>query len=163
MLRHYLKRFPDCLIRGNLTCLVFSSQLHLETPAPLVDVFFHSDVNSHGDKYVGEFKDGNYHGKGIETFIAGGSYFGEYKGGKRNGQGTHAFANGDKYVGEFRDDDYNGQGTFTFANGGGFSGEWKDDKPHGRGIETYADGSPAKEGVFENGRFIRAEKFNLPQ
>ena len=42
--------------------------------------------------------------------------------------------------------------------GGGFTGEWKDDKPNGRGIETYADGSPAKEGVFENGKLIRAEK-----
>ena len=73
-------------------------------------------------------------------------------------QGTHTFSNGNKYVGEFRDDDYNGQGTFTFADGGGFTGEWKDDKPNGRGIETYADGSPAKEGVFENGKFIRAEK-----
>ena len=28
------------------TCLVFSSQLHLETPAPLVDLFLHYDMNS---------------------------------------------------------------------------------------------------------------------
>ena len=50
------------------------------------------------------------------------------------------------------------QMAHTFADGGGFTGEWKDDKPNGRGIETYADGSPAKEGIFENGKFIRAEK-----
>jgi len=31
-----------------LTCLVFSSQLHVETLAPLVDLFFHSDMNSMG-------------------------------------------------------------------------------------------------------------------
>ena len=31
-----------------LTCLVFSSQFHLETLAPLVDLFFHSDMNSAG-------------------------------------------------------------------------------------------------------------------
>jgi hypothetical protein len=32
----------------HLTCLVFSSQLHVETLAPLVDLFFHSDMNSMG-------------------------------------------------------------------------------------------------------------------
>lgn len=31
-----------------VTCLVFSSQFHLETLAPLVDLFFHSDMNSAG-------------------------------------------------------------------------------------------------------------------
>ena len=31
-----------------MTCLVFSSQFHLETLAPLVDLFFHSDMNSTG-------------------------------------------------------------------------------------------------------------------
>ena len=35
------------LISG-LTCLVFSSQHHLETLAPLVDSFPHSDMNSSG-------------------------------------------------------------------------------------------------------------------
>jgi hypothetical protein len=31
-----------------VTCLVFSSQFHLEALAPLVDLFFHSDMNSTG-------------------------------------------------------------------------------------------------------------------
>jgi hypothetical protein len=31
-----------------VTCLVFPSQLHLETPAPLVDLFLHSDMNPMG-------------------------------------------------------------------------------------------------------------------
>ena len=37
-----------------------------------------TSINTNGDKYIGEMKDGIYHGKG--TFV---------------------FANGDKYVGEF--------------------------------------------------------------
>ena len=43
-----------------------------------------------GDKYVGEFKDDQYHG-----------------------QGTYTHANGDKYVGEYKDDKRHGQGIYT--------------------------------------------------
>ena len=57
-----------------------------------------------GDRYVGEFKDGNYHG-----------------------QGTYTFANGNKYVGEFKDNKKYGQGTFTFTNGVKYTGEWIND------------------------------------
>ncbi len=34
-----------------LTCLVFSSQFHLETPAPVIDSDFHCDTNSSGVWY----------------------------------------------------------------------------------------------------------------
>ena len=34
-----------------VTCLVFSSQFHLETPAPIVDSGFHFDTNSSGVWY----------------------------------------------------------------------------------------------------------------
>ena len=32
-----------------------------------------------GDKYAGEFKDGNRHGQGTYTWANGGKYVGEYK------------------------------------------------------------------------------------
>ena len=56
-----------------------------------------------GSKYVGEFKDGNRHGKGTFTFPGGAKYVGEYKDGKNHGQGTFTFPSGDKYVGEWKD------------------------------------------------------------
>ena len=34
-----------------VTCLVFSSQSHLETPAPVIDSDFHCDTNSNGVLY----------------------------------------------------------------------------------------------------------------
>ena len=39
------------LFKVDLTCLVFSSQFHLETPAPVVDSGFHCDANSSGVLY----------------------------------------------------------------------------------------------------------------
>jgi hypothetical protein len=129
------------------------------------DVKFHGQgtmTAANGDKYVGEFKDSKFNGQGISTYANGDKYVGEFKDGKANGQGTFIYANVGKYVGEFNDGKRNGQGIFTLSNGGGFNGEWKDEKPHGRGIETYANGSPAKEGIFDKGIFIRAEKVSLP-
>jgi hypothetical protein len=50
---------------------------------------------TNGDKYVGEFKDGKWHGQGTLFFLDDGT----------------------KYSGEFKDDKPKGLGTFTFANG----------------------------------------------
>ena len=83
-----------------------------------------------GDKYVGEFKDNNYHG-----------------------QGTYTFANGEKYVGEFKDNNYHGQGTHTFASGSKYVGEFKDDKRHGQGTYTWADGKK-ESGYWMNSEFL---------
>ena len=48
---------------------------------------------------------------------AGDKYVGEYKDGKYHGQGTTTYADGDKYVGELQDDKYHGQGTYTSKGG----------------------------------------------
>jgi hypothetical protein len=64
-------------------------------------------IYPNGDKYVGEFKDYQKHGKGTLTFgeglCEGDKYVGEFKDGSQHGQGTYTFANGNKYVGEFKD------------------------------------------------------------
>jgi hypothetical protein len=51
-------------------------------------------IGSNGDKYVGEFKDNKY-----------------------DGRGTYTYANGEKYVGEFKDNKYDGRGIYYSANG----------------------------------------------
>ena len=45
-----------------------------------------------GEKYVGEFKDGEFHGQGTYTFTDGENYVGGFKDGKRHGQGTYTYA-----------------------------------------------------------------------
>jgi hypothetical protein len=93
-----------------------------------------------GDKYVGEYRDGKRHGQGTYYFLADNQF------------------KGDKYVGEFRDGKPNGQGTYTWANGNKYVGEYRDGKRHGQGILTYADGRPPQEGVWEDNKFVRAER-----
>ncbi len=59
-----------------------------------------------GDKYIGEFINGQFHGKGIYTY-----------------------ANGDKYEGEFIDGKFTGKGTFTCSNGRQFAGNIENKVP----------------------------------
>lgn len=113
-----------------------------------------------GHKYVGKFKDGSFNGQGTYTFKGGDKYVGEFKDNKYNGQGTFTFIGGDKYVGEYKDNKYDGQGVYTFANGRVELGEWKNHEPHGRFIEYRVDKSIARAGIFEEGKFIRAENIN---
>ena len=118
---------------------------------------FGSWTGSNGDKYLGEWKNGNANGQGTKTWANGDKYVGEYKDDKKNGQGTYRYSNGDKYVGEWKDDKKNGQGTYTWPNGDKYVGEWKDNNRTGQGINTWADGEKYV-GEFEdsklNGRGI---------
>jgi hypothetical protein len=65
-----------------------------------------------GDKYVGEFLNGQLHGKGIYTY-----------------------ANGDKYEGEFIDGKFTGKGTFTFSDGTQYTGIIENKSPVGYTIK----------------------------
>ena len=60
-----------------------------------------------GETYVGERKDGKYHGQGTLTYSYDDQYRGEFKGefkdGEYHGQGTFTNPDGTKYVGEFKD------------------------------------------------------------
>ena len=98
-------------------------------------------TSSNGTKYVGEFKDNNFNGQGTITYADGNKYVGEFKDSKQNGQGTFTHPNGERYVGEFKDDKYNGQGTYTYEDGTRYVGDWRDDNRNGQGTYTYANGN----------------------
>ena len=84
-------------------------------------------IGPKGEKYVGEFYKGKFHGYG--TFAhAGRKYVGQYKDHKKHGQGTYKYANGDKYVGNWKKSLRHGKGIFTYANGKVEEGTWKKDK-----------------------------------
>ena len=102
--------------------------------------------SANGNKYVGEFKNGKYHGQGTFIYVSGDKYVGEFKNGKRNGQGIYTSVDGHEYVGELRDNKQHGRGTLTFGPkskwaGDIYVGEWKDGRYHGQGTYSYADES----------------------
>ena len=81
-----------------------------------------------GNKYVGEWKDGDFNGQGARTYPNGDKYVGGFKDNKKNGRGTFTYADGATYVGEFKDDKFDGQGTYTSTDRTIREGIWEDDE-----------------------------------
>jgi len=82
-----------------------------------------------GEKYVGEVKDGQPHGRGTFIWPNGEKYVGDWKNGQRNGRGRFFWPDGTKYFGDFRNNKKHGQGTYTYANGRTYTGQWKNGNP----------------------------------
>ncbi len=92
------------------------------------------------EKYIGEMKDGNQHGRGVAVFANGDRYEGGYKDGMMHGRGSVVWANGNRYEGEFEDHKKHGRGVFLWLNGDRYEGDWRNGKAHGRGTHYFADG-----------------------
>ena len=101
--------------------------------------------------YVGEKKDGKNHGQGTLTFSSGKTFVGEFKDGHFHG-GTATYPDGRKYEGEWKVWNYHGQGTETFPNGKKYVGGWKDGKRHGKGVIQGREGKNIREGEWVNGK-----------
>jgi hypothetical protein len=122
-----------------------------------------------GDKYVGEFKDGNQEGlgtfySGSDNEFKGDKYVGGFKDDKRHGQGTYYYladneSKGDKYIGEYKDGNRNGLGTYYFSDGRVEAGEFKNGMLNGYARVTNLDGT-VKEGIWKDDEFQYAENKN---
>ena len=111
--------------------------------------------------YSGEFLNGKKHGYGEEIIPdANGSdrYVGQFREGRRHGRGVYYFANGGKYDGEIVRDQFVGDGSFESPNGDRYVGQFRNGQFAGEGIYTFANGNVVQEGIFENGKFVRATK-----
>ncbi|MDA9807839.1 hypothetical protein N9B89_00440 [Flavobacteriales bacterium] len=68
-----------------------------------------------------------YTGKGTYSYEDGDKYIGEWKDGNKHGQGTFIWANGDKYIGEFKLQLRDGNGKFILLKEGLIQeGLWKE-------------------------------------
>ena len=113
-------------------------------------------VGVKGEKYVGEFYKGTFHGHGSFSHD-GRKYVGQYKNHKKHGKGTYTYANGDKYIGEWKKAKYDGQGTYTYANGDKYIGEWKNGLHHGQGTFTHASGR-VEDGIWKRNKLLKPKQ-----
>ena len=85
-----------------------------------------------GDRYIGDFANGNFHGQGQFTFgttnRTGDKYEGDFYKGEFHGNGTYFYANGDRFVGSFRFGKKNGRGVLYTHDGETIPGRWRNDK-----------------------------------
>jgi hypothetical protein len=106
---------------------------------------------ANGDRYEGQFLNGQPHGQGIYTFKEEGRYQGEFALGEFNGQGVREFANGNRYEGSFKNGEFDGTGTFTSTNGIRYEGSFTNGSPSGRGAFTFSNGTRC-EGDIKEGK-----------
>ena len=113
-------------------------------------------------EFKGEFKDGEYHGQGTLTYHNGSVYVGRFNVGNRNGQGTFTSPDGEKYVGEWNEKgvrEKSFQGTGTFPDGSKYIGEFKDGEYHGQGTYTWSNGRKYV-GEYKNGSKWKGEFYH---
>lgn len=104
-----------------------------------------------GNYYVGDFHKGMMHGEGHYVGVNGEEYRGRFENGFMSGHGEYQFGKV-TYSGEFRYDRFNGQGELRRENGDVYVGEFKDGRINGKGKYTMKDGR-IYEGDFVDSTF----------
>lgn len=102
-------------------------------------------------EYKGEFRQGDYWGKGELREKDGPSYKGEFVRGEFHGKGRYTVPNGAVYAGNFVEGKLHGRGKVTYPNGAKEEGKFRDWKLDGPGKLTGADGTTF-EGNFKAGQ-----------
>ena len=83
-------------------CILFSVKLQL------ILQFLFSNIYQSGAYYIGDYKDGSWHGKGEYHYSTGSVYNGQWENGKWNGYGTKTYSDGTKKTGKWKDDKFLG-------------------------------------------------------
>jgi len=123
-------------------------------------------------KYVGNFKEGEFHGHGrLEvpiSFTEKSIYVGNWDRGIRSGRGKYWNGKGKLYIGQWRDDERNGHGSYFFnlprwnenehsefwlsENTENYTGNFIDDKYQGQGTYRWPAGQKYIGGFFANSK-----------
>jgi hypothetical protein len=103
-------------------------------------------------KYLGEYKDGNFHGQGILILDNGYAYQGEFKNDLPDGHGIASFPDGSTTIGEFKKNLQHGQGFHRWSNGDEYVGGFKFGKREGYGTYFYKSEGSKYFGTWKNGQ-----------
>ena len=106
-----------------------------------------------GNRYVGDFSEGDRSGLGMQVFQSGERYDGLWFHNMMHGMGTLLFPNGDKYTGTFKNNTFHGRGTINYANKSVFEGSFEDGLPNGPGLLTMPNDQIVYDGEFAGGSF----------
>ena len=115
-----------------------------------------------GDKYEGEWKMNNFHGKGTYTSSEGWVCEGQWEESKKHGQVKISNKDGSSYIGEYKHDNKHGIGTQIYPNGEKYEGGWYENTYFGHGTKTYINGDKYI-GKWRGGRRERKGKLLNPK
>ena len=94
-------------------------------------------------EYKGEWKNGNFHGKGILKEAWGAIYVGDFENNLAHGYGRQEDPNGSRWEGEIKNDQLNGKGIWVSDRGDRYEGNFVDMLLDGQGSFTKTDGTKA--------------------
>ena len=108
--------------------------------------------------YMGQFKDGLRHGRGIQIQMDKSMneviiFEGMWEKGETKGYGRKIYRNGHIYEGNWLDSKSIGFGVYLHTDGYNYSGEWLLDKKHGRGYEAWPK-VRVYDGMYESGKML---------
>lgn len=115
-------------------------------------------VFNNGDIKEGTFVNGKLNDRnGCYTWATGDKYVGEFKDGNISGFGEYFYKSGDRYRGSWCDDKRNGFGVYFYANGCISFDEYSDDKYHGISILICKDYAVVRQ--YSNGKCIHESRY----
>ena len=142
---------PDYLLGPNVNLASLPCN---ELPPPDLETQEPSFVYSNGVVFYGQFDDGiPVNDRGTMVFTNGDRYDGEFLNGERNGCGTFTFASGRQYMGQFESDQFHGVGIWKLETGERYVGQFEYNRCEGWGTFLFTDGS-SKSGTWENGSLV---------
>lgn len=113
------------------------------------------------ETYFGEIYNNKQQGFGALLNDNNDFFSGYFEDNKKNGLGKMEFYDGSKYLGNFKNDIPYGYGVFYYFNGDRYIGEFDGWKRNGVGTYVYSNGVIAKQGLWENDRLVKKNKFSI--
>ena len=105
--------------------------------------------------YIGYWKNGERHGKGMNIFRSGEYYEGEWADGFRGGYGYYWWPSNEKYIGEWKGGEICGYGSYEWMDDGhSYAGVWSNNGRNGYGIYQWngpKDVARVYNGYWRNG------------